>query len=108
MYLNRDKEQKHQLVPLKESSAGVHKDRERDAVQQIPHATLEVIGRLSAGQGVFEHHAVRLQRELVHRVDAVDVVQDKIQDRGTGSRSSVKIISILVRERISLKAKIMC
>lgn len=32
-YLNCDKEQEHQLVPLEQSSAGVDEDGERDAVQ---------------------------------------------------------------------------
>lgn len=70
-YLNADEEKEHQFIPFKESPARVDEDSKRDAVEQIPHAALQVLRGLSASQRVLEHDAVRLQRELVHHVDSV-------------------------------------
>lgn len=88
LYLQCNKKQEHQLVPFKQPPASIHEHGECDIVEQVPDANFQIIRRLGVCERVFKHDAVRLQRELVHRVDLVDFIEDEVEKGSPGGGSS--------------------
>ena len=60
-YLESELGGEGELVALEQPSSGVYEHGEGDAVDEVEHACLDLLGRLGAVYGLVEHHAERLQ-----------------------------------------------
>ena len=68
-------------------------------VCEVLDALLHVLGLVRALDRHVEHHAERLQRELVDRVDLVEVVQDEVEDGRERRGRPVELARLVDLER---------
>ena len=71
---------KNELVTLKEPSGGVHEDTGGDAINQVGNPDPHIISFGGSLNSHVEDNTEGFQRELVDRVDFVQVVENKVKD----------------------------